>query len=133
MTTISHWFRGYRHAFRDVQLAITQYTHSIQNDEHKKGVYFSMTMTLSIHLRELKPQDSKSRQIVHQKELEFTQATSANSHSLKQQRCVLFEDGYQSGFSDVIAIIIKYGSSMSDPIARRAISLLISKLEHAQT
>ena len=50
MTTISHWFRGYRRAFRDVQLAITQYAHSVKSDEHKKGVYFSMTMTLSIRL-----------------------------------------------------------------------------------
>lgn len=133
MTAISPWFRGYRRALRDVQYGITQHAHSIKDGEHKRGIYFSITIEFAIHLGDLKREGSEFRQLVHQKEGRFRREVSASLPSLEIPQRALFGDGYLSGFADAILITQDYKASMNDPIAHKAISPLTARLEKVQT
>lgn len=76
MAAIRPWFRGYRRARRDVKYGIAQHAHSIKGDEHKRPIYFSITMELAFNLQVQKREESEFRQLMYRKEAGFKQEVS---------------------------------------------------------
>lgn len=141
MSYKSPFFVGYRRALRDVQHAIIHLARNVKDNNHKRGLYFTVADTYTPDLRDLNRPDSSLKEHVDKLEAQLNQTDELSSAGQRQRRSEtsrnlsktdLFEGGYKSGFSYTTRSIAEYKTTMNDPRAHTAIASLIEKLEIVQ-
>lgn len=141
MSYKSPFFVGYRRALRDVQQAIIRHARNVQDNNHKRDLYFTVADTFTLDLRDLNRQNSPLKEHVDKLEAqlnptdELSSTEQRQSHSKTSKnfsKTDLFEEGYKSGFSYAIRSIAEYKTTMNDPRAHTAIASLIEKLDTVQ-
>lgn len=141
MSYKSPFFVGYRRALRDVQYAIIRLARNVKDNNHKRGLYFTVADTFTPDLRDLnqlystlkESVDKLEAQLNPTDELSSTEQRQSHSKTSKNfSKTNLFEEGYKSGFSYAIRSIAEYKTAMNDPRAHTAIASLIDKLETVQ-
>lgn len=141
MSNKSPFFVGYRRALRDVQHAIIRHARNVKDNNHKRGLYFTVADTFTPDLRDLNQPDSPLKERVDKLEAQLSQTDELSSkvqrrfHSKAYKnpsKTDLFEGGYKSGFSYTIRSIAEYKTTMNDPRAHTAIASLIEMLDTVQ-
>lgn len=141
MSYKSPFFVGYRRALRDVQHAIIRHARNVKDNNHKRGLHFTVADMFTPALRDLNQSDSSHLNNVNKLEPQLNQTDELPSKVQRQfhsntsknlSETDLFEAGYKSGFSYTIRSIAEYKTTMNDPRAHTAIASLIEKLDTVQ-